>query len=122
MNPRIKSLFRCICLLIFGWSSFSLGSEPKLQSGKALFEHYQCNACHYTDGTRSVGPPLNGLYGKKIKLSSGRTIKADQEYIRTSILDPTKDVVEGFPPAMPSYKHIHTEELEKIVKYILSLR
>jgi cytochrome c oxidase subunit II len=52
----------------------------------------------------------------------GTTVKADEQYIRNSILNPSSQVVEGFQPIMPTFKGQVTEEqLNSLVAYIKSL-
>ena len=42
------------------------------------------------------GPNLEGLFGRQVKLSDGRTIVADEAYIRESILNPAAKIL--LPP------------------------
>jgi len=52
----------------------------------------------------------------------GGTVKADDDYIRNSILNPSSQVVEGFQPIMPTFKGQVTEEqLNALVAYVKSL-
>ena len=37
-----------------------------------------------------------GLYGKPVHLSDGRTVTADDAYLRDSILQPARDIVDGY--------------------------
>jgi cytochrome c oxidase subunit 2 len=46
----------------------------------------------------------------------------DEQYIRTSILDPRAQTHAGYPPIMPPYDgRISEEELAALVEYIRSL-
>lgn len=95
--------------------------------GKQLVKKIGCNACHSTDGTKIVGPSYKGVYGHEVTvISKGkeRTIVADDEYIRTSILDPNADIVKGYNKGlMLSYKdQITDEQMEQIIEYIKSLK
>jgi hypothetical protein len=49
-------------------------------------------------------PDLDGLYGRIVHLQDGRSVVADEAYIRDSILLPKRDVVAGFEPVMPSFQ------------------
>ena len=49
-------------------------------------------------------PKLAGLYGRTVHLSDGRQVKADDGYIRDSILQPKRDIVAGYEPIMPSFR------------------
>ena len=55
-------------------------------------------------------------------LQDGRTITADENYIRESILDPGAKVVTGYKPVMPTFQGLVTEEqLNALVAYVKSL-
>ena len=57
-----------------------------------------------------------------VKLTTGQTVRADDEYIRNSILNPSSQIVEGYQPIMPTFKGQVTEEqLVSLVAYIKSL-
>ena len=67
-------------------------------------------------------PPLEGLYGSPVPLSDGRVIRADQSYIRDSILLPKKDIAAGYDPVMPSFAgQVSEEDLARLVAYIQSV-
>src|SRR5215212_1209593 len=72
------------------------GSEGSLSSqGEKLFQKYACNTCHTNDAT-GRGPVLAGLYGTTVNLTDNSAMKADDNYIRESILVPAAKVVRGF--------------------------
>jgi cytochrome c oxidase subunit 2 len=56
-------------------------------------------------------------------LEDGRTVMADDAYIRESILDPNAKIVSGFQPnVMPNFKGQVTEEnVIQLIAYIKSL-
>lgn len=82
----------------------------------------QCAACHSFDGSPSVGPTWQGLYGHEVALESGETVVADEEYLRESIVDPNAKIVEGFPAVMPSFATILSEEqITDIIAFIRTL-
>lgn len=82
----------------------------------------QCVACHSFDGTASVGPTWQGLYGSEITLESGETVVADDEYIRESIVDPNAKIHQGFQPVMPSFEGTLTDEqITNIIAFIRTL-
>jgi cytochrome c oxidase subunit 2 len=67
-------------------------------------------------------PNLNGIYGRKVQLAGGRSVTADEAYLRDSMLMPRRDVVAGFEPIMPSYAGILTDgEIISLTAYIRSL-
>jgi cytochrome c oxidase subunit 2 len=101
--------------------------EAKLPpSGLKLFEEKGCKACHSTDGSQLVGPTVKGLFGKTVMvLTEGkeRQVKADEVYLRKSLLEPNADIVKGFPPIMPSQKGLLTErETNEIIQYLKGLK
>ena len=62
------------------------------------------------------------MYGKPVRLEGGKTVTFDDEYIRESILHPQAQIVAGFPPAMPTFQGLVTEEqLLQLVAYVKSL-
>ena len=65
--------------------------------GEQLVEQLGCLSCHTTNGKRGAGPTWKGLAGRQVKLSDGTTVTADDEYLRRSVLDPSAQVVAGFP-------------------------
>ncbi len=98
------------------------GTEGSLASqGEKLFQKYACNTCHTNDAT-ARGPVLLGLYGSAVTLSDNRTVPADENYIRESILNPQAKIVKGFTPLMPTFQgQVNEEDLLKLLAYIKSL-
>jgi cytochrome c oxidase subunit 2 len=96
-------------------------AEPSMaQYGFALFRQLGCSGCHDPRSTIHA-PLLDGLYGRTVHLQDGRSLVADANYIRDSILVPTKDVVAGFAPVMPSFAgQVSEEDLQALVAYIRS--
>jgi cytochrome c oxidase subunit 2 len=67
-------------------------------------------------------PDLHGLFGRSVHLSDGRTVIADEAYLRDSILQPRRDVVVGFQPIMPSFKGtISDSQMIRLIAYLKSL-
>jgi cytochrome c oxidase subunit 2 len=57
-----------------------------------------------------------------VKLADGRTVLADENYIRESILRPNAKLVAGFQAVMPSFQGTLNEDaLLQLVDYIKSL-
>ncbi len=95
--------------------------------GFKILEKNGCFSCHSTDGRKIVGPTFKGLYGSKHDVMTDgvtRNITADSLYIQTSIVDPNKDVVVGYPQGvMKSYKGlIREKDLPKVVEYLKTLK
>jgi len=98
------------------------GATGNLASnGQQLFQQLGCATCHRSD-TQGRGPNLAGVFGKKVMLEDGRTVTADENYLRESILNPGAKVVAGFKPIMPSFQgQVSEESLMALVAYIKSL-
>ncbi len=91
------------------------------ESGQQVFQQMGCGTCHRSD-TQGRGPNLAGVFGKQVTLDDGRTVMADENYIRESILNPAVKVVAGFKPIMPTYQgQVSEETLAELVSYIKSL-
>ena len=103
------------------WLSGNTGQGSLASSGEKLFQSMACNTCHRSDsGAR--GPNLAGLFGKPVKLSDGRTVIADEAYIRESILTPTAKIVAGFQPIMPTFQgQINEEGVLALIQYIKTM-
>jgi len=90
-------------------------------SGQAIFQQLGCSTCHRSD-TQGRGPNLVGVFGKPVQLDDGRTVVADENYVRESILSPAAKIVSGFKPIMPTFQGIVSEEqLTALVAYVKSL-
>ncbi len=91
------------------------------ENGQKLFQDLACGNCHKDDGSGRC-PTLVGLYGKNVQLSDGSVVRADEAYIRESILRPTAKIVAGYQPLMPTFQGLVTEEgVMQLVEYIKSL-
>jgi cytochrome c oxidase subunit II len=104
------------------WLSGSVSDQTPVEQGRDLFENkLGCASCH-AGGPTQRGAKLEGIYNHDIRLAGGATVKADDQYIRNSIVNPTSQIVEGFQPIMPTFKGQVTEEqLNALVAYIKSL-
>jgi cytochrome c oxidase subunit 2 len=105
------------------WLSGAAGAEGNpLVAGEKLFAERACITCHLSDG-KGRAPSLNGFYGGKVLLADGRTVTADDAYIRESILQPNAKIVAGYQPLMPSFQGQLTEEqIIALTAYIKSLQ
>jgi cytochrome c oxidase subunit 2 len=65
---------------------------------------------------------LTGIFGKQVELQDGRTVLADEAYIRESIVNPQAKIVAGFQPLMPTFQGLVSEEqLLQLISYVRSL-
>ena len=94
---------------------------PLSATGEKLFAALGCATCHRTDN-QGRSPTLQGVFGKPVMLQDGRTVVADENYLRESILDPGAKIVNGFKPVMPTFQGLVSEEqVNALVAYVKSL-
>lgn len=95
--------------------------EEEAVEGEKLLAQYGCTGCHSLDGSKSIGPTFQGIFGRKVTVVTDgkeRTVTVDAEYIEKSILQPQTDLVKGYPPVMPSFEgKIAQHDLEEIIEY-----
>lgn len=107
------------------WYNAKDESENEAEAGLKLLQVNGCVACHSLDGTRLVGPTFKGLWNSTKNVTTGvvsRQVTADAEYIKESIYNPSKDVVDTYPKVMISYKEsINEEQLKQINAYLKSI-
>jgi cytochrome c oxidase subunit 2 len=95
--------------------------ESLLVDMEALFDEYDCLACHTLDGTgEDMAPSFKNLLGRSRKLTDGRTLIADEAYLLESIVDPEKHVVEGYDP-MPELDEIPEDDLQAMMEALRRL-
>ena len=89
--------------------------------GRKLFLKLQCITCHSAN-SRAKAPVLENLYGQPVPLRGGRTVLADENYLRESIVDPQAKVVLGWEPIMPIFRgQVDEEDLIKLIAFIKAL-
>ncbi len=97
------------------------GDESMTARGEALFNQYGCVTCHLADG-KGRGPALVGVYNSMVKMQTGAIVKADESYLRESIINPRAKIVEKYSSIMPTFQgQISEEGLLQIIAYIKSL-
>jgi cytochrome c oxidase subunit II len=96
-------------------------SDSPVAAGEKLFTDLTCITCH-RDDAQSRGPLLTNVFGHTVKLANGTSVVADEAYLRESIVNPQAKVVAGFPPIMPTFQGLVSEEqLLQLIAYIKSL-
>ncbi|MGD0759636.1 MAG: c-type cytochrome, partial [Candidatus Sulfotelmatobacter sp.] len=94
---------------------------PLSVTGEKIFAELGCSTCHRSDA-QGRGPNLHGVFGNPVALADGRTLVADENYIRECILDPGAKRVKGFQPIMPTFQGLVSEEqVNALVAYVKSL-
>jgi cytochrome c oxidase subunit 2 len=103
------------------WNEAQPEGDDLAHQGRALFHSLGCSGCH-TPGSTVHAPDLDGLYGHAVQLADGRTVTADEAYLRDCILLPDKNRVAGFPPLMPNFSgSVDAGQVVSLVAYIKSL-
>lgn len=94
--------------------------------GKKLMATKGCIACHSTDGSKSVGPTLLGVYGKKATVvteDKERQVIFDEEYFKKSLFKPEADLTKGFEALMPSLEgQLTDEEVAELLNFVKGLK
>jgi cytochrome c oxidase subunit II len=102
------------------WLAGTVIDETPTAAGEKLFAQFSCISCH-----SQRAPTMASLFGSDVKVYEDgvlKTVKADESYIRESIVDPNKKIVQGYQPLMPSFQGQMTEEqIYELIAYIKSL-
>ena len=103
------------------WMTTGGGNQAMTATGEKLFTDLGCVMCHRAD-TGARGPNLAGIYNKPVQLEDGRTVIADENYIRESIMEPGAKIVKGFRPIMPTLQgQVSDEQLNELIAYVKSI-
>jgi cytochrome c oxidase subunit 2 len=104
------------------WLAGGTGGGSMVQQGERLFQQYGCVTCHVLD-QQGRCPILRNVFGKPVELEDGRTVLADEAYVRESIQNPNAKIVKGFKrDIMPVFQgQISEEGLLQLIVYIKSL-
>jgi cytochrome c oxidase subunit II len=103
------------------WLSGGAGEGTLASRGERLFQDLACHTCHMPD-SQGRGPVLDGLFGKPVQLQDGRTVVADESYLRESIVNPQARIVAGYQPLMPTFQGLISEEgVLQLIAYIKTL-
>jgi cytochrome c oxidase subunit 2 len=99
------------------------GAEGSMAlDGRKIFLKYRCVSCHGADA-EARAPVLEGLFGRSVVLNDGRAVKADENYIRESIIYPSAKIVAGYENIMPTFQgQVSEEEIFELIAYIESLK
>ena len=91
------------------WTAAQPQGDDLAAQGATLYRTLGCSGCHEA-GSRVAAPPLAGIYGRPQPLADGSFAVADENYLRTSVMQPEKQVAAGYAPVMPSYQGIASED------------
>jgi cytochrome c oxidase subunit 2 len=102
------------------WLAQHAEGSPALE-GRKVFLKYQCATCHSADALARC-PTLEDLYQQRVQLNDGRSVLADENYLRESILKPDAKIVAGYEPIMPSFQgQIDEEEMLQLLTFLKTL-
>ncbi len=100
-------------------AALKIDQLPPVELGEKMFNQQGCAACHSLDGSPKTGPTWKGLFGRTETMSDGTKVTVDENYIKQSILEPQAQIVQGFPPAMPTFKgKLSDKKIEGIIAFI----
>ncbi len=103
------------------WLSGGESNDPPTVAGEKHFQQIGCVTCH-GEKPGSRGPSLKGVFGSQVALQNGKTVLANEEYLRESILQPNAKTVAGYQSLMPTYQgQISEANLLQIVAYLKAL-
>jgi cytochrome c oxidase subunit 2 len=105
------------------WLSGNAGQQSPAVAGQQLYQSLGCVTCHGANGEGGRGPALVSLFGRKIDLTNGQSLTADEAYVRESIENPQAKIVAGFGPIMPTFQgQVTPEQLIQLMSFIKSLQ
>ncbi len=96
------------------------GTLTPVEQGERLYTQQGCFACHSLDGSAAAGPSFLGLAGSTRNFTDGTSAVADDNYLRTSIVNPILQIVEGYAPLMPAQYAVTmtADEIDALVAFI----
>jgi cytochrome c oxidase subunit 2 len=104
------------------WLAGGRSTGTAVQNGERLFTELACITCHKADSS-GRGPALANVFGSAVALADGRSVTADENYLRESIMDSQAKVVKGYQPIMPPFQgRVSEENLLQLVAYIKTLK
>jgi cytochrome c oxidase subunit 2 len=104
------------------WLAGGVSNESPAVAGEKVFNQYGCATCHKNDGS-GLGPALPGVPGSQVTLTDGRTVVADDNYLRESIMLSIAKVVRGYQPVMPVFQgQLSEENVLQLIAYNMSLK
>lgn len=94
-----------------------------VEAGELLTKQRGCLQCHSLDGSAGTGPSWKGIWGRSEKLADGSAVTVDENYVRTSILQPQAQVVAGYGPVMPTFQgKLKDRDITAIIEYFKTLK
>ena len=83
------------------------------------------NIANYLDGSALVGPSYlqtSQMWGQERVFDDGSSTVIDDNYIRSSILEPMTQIVAGYQGVMPTYQGLLSDrELDALIAFLKTL-
>jgi cytochrome c oxidase subunit 2 len=99
-----------------------LSDLPPAELGREIYRR-NCASCHSTDGRAGTGPTFQGIWGETHRFTDGSTQLVDENYVRESILEPSKRIREGYTGQMQTFKGVLSDDdIAHIIAFIQSLK
>ncbi|MHB1033087.1 MAG: cytochrome c oxidase subunit II [Pirellulales bacterium] len=90
--------------------------------GRKTFLKYRCASCHSADADARA-PVLEELFDTTVVLADGSAVKADENYLRESIIYPSAKIVAGYENIMPTFKgQVDEEDIFELIAFIKALK
>jgi len=141
MKHWAEALLALVILGVLGWVLLLYGGESVPGSGdnepppvvvdeeaaargELVAQAQGCFMCHTVDGSSATGPTFKGLAGSNRPLTTGEFVRADEAYLRRSILDPAAQIVAGYEdtPMPTNFGDLLTDEnVDDLVAFLQSL-
>lgn len=91
---------------------------PPLALGKKKYNS-ACKSCHSLEpGKVIIGPSFAGIWGRTERMKGGYERTVDENYIRESLMTPSKDIVEGYPDQMSNFSYLKPHEIDGIIAFL----
>jgi len=126
-RPAVVAVALAIAISVAACGSSDKNAEPTItgaaaKRGMAVATDQGCISCHSATGNRSTGPTWKDLAGSTVTLDGGKTVKADDAYLRAAITDPRSQVVEHYANIMPTtYSSLSADEVDDLIAYLREL-
>lgn len=97
--------------------------ETGVEMGARLYTEKGCVACHSLDGSKVVGPTFLKLSEIEREFDDGTKAVADENYLKSSILNPRSQIVKGYPAKqMPVFEGLLSDqEVDSLIDFIQSV-
>ena len=89
--------------------------SAKATEGQRLTQDLGCTSCH--SGQSGVGPNWEDAWGTTRELTDGSTEVFDSGYVRSSLSNPSAQVVAGYQAIMPAFSLSETQ-VEAIIAFL----